>query len=497
MVDQENTSKILTNFVQAMTEQAVLVIGDIMLDQFVYGDVDRISPESPVPVLKIKRETLMLGGAGNVVSNLRGLGVKPHIIAIVGEDDSGDRIRALLSEHNASDEMLLTHTDKPTTIKTRYLAGHQQLLRTDREDIVALDAAQEAQILDNVKTLIPNIGAIILSDYGKGLLTDKVIAAIINMAKGSNVPVLVDPKGTDYSRYSGATGVTPNKKELSEAANGMAVGTDEEVEITTNYLIEKSGIETVFATRSADGLTVAQRQKQAVHIPTKKIDVYDVSGAGDTVIAVIASTLAAGANVVQAGHIANIAGSIVVAKVGTAPVRQDELLLALSDEKAGNHNICNWNEAKDKMEQWQARGLKVGFTNGCFDILHYGHVSYLDDARTRCDRLVIGLNSDASVSRLKGPERPVNDEQARAHVIAALQSADMVVMFGDNPEDDDKPVNLVGYLKPDIYIKGGDYTIDQLPEAQVVQSYGGTVDIMPLYEGHSTTGTIKKMKKTG
>jgi D-beta-D-heptose 7-phosphate kinase / D-beta-D-heptose 1-phosphate adenosyltransferase len=500
--------------VLAMQNCAILAIGDIMLDRYVYGDAHRISPESPVPVLSIRNENLMLGGVGNVLANLAGLGAAVHVLAVTGRDLAAESVRRLVADRGADPRNLVELPDRPTTVKTRFLASHQQLLRTDFEKTEAITPAVGAALLAKAEALLPQVRAVVLSDYGKGLLTPEFIAALIKKAAAKNIPVLVDPKGSDYGIYKGAGIVTPNRKELSEATGGRPVKSDAEVVAAAQALMEQAGIGAVVATRSQDGMTVVRRAakggfEEPVHLRTEAIEVFDVSGAGDTVIATLAAALAAGADLVAAAAIANVAAGLVVAKVGTAPVRRAELLAALDRkdldlrpresggmviDTAREAPLCNGDEASETVARWKARGLKVGFTNGCFDILHQGHVNYLNRARDRCDRLIIALNCDESVSRLKGAERPVNGEGARAAVIGALGAVDMVVLFGAQKAEDDKPVLLIERLKPDIYFKGGDYTIQQLPEAPVVTAYGGEVAIMPLSEGHSTTATIKKMK---
>lgn len=501
----------LNILIEKMEKSTVLVIGDIMLDRFVYGSVERISPESPVPVLSIAREDTMLGGAGNALANLAGLNAQAQILSVIGDDDEGEQVRKNIEALGYKADTLIEEQNRPTIVKTRYLAGHQQLLRTDFENSAAITDDTANTIVKNAKALIPNSGAVILSDYGKGLLRSDVIEQIIQCAKENNIPVIVDPKGNDFSIYRGASAVTPNKKELSEATQGAKVSSDEDVLAAATQIIDVCGIEAVIATRSNDGMSVIQKDVDAVHLRTDDIEVFDVSGAGDSVIATIAAGLAAGGSLVDAAQLANIAGSIVVTKVGTAPIRSAELLDALKGDhgdrlaqtgkdrdkadRSRRADILSWEDAAEQIKRWKARGLKVGFTNGCFDILHYGHVTYLNDTRDHCDRLVMGLNKDSSISILKGPERPVHDENSRATVLAALGSIDMVVMFGAEKEgDDNTAIALLDTLKPDVYFKGGDYTEDQIPEAPTVRRYGGDVKVMPVYEGHSTTSSIEKMK---
>ncbi len=489
-----------TDVIQNMKDAPVLVVGDIMLDRFVYGSVDRISPESPVPVLSVTRENVMLGGAGNTLTNLIHLGCAGKILSIIGSDNEGKKIKSLAKKQNIDVEGLIQSGKRSSIVKTRFLAGHQQLLRTDYECIEDISQDLVDDLLGEAEKILPDVKVMIISDYGKGVLTSSFLNSLIALAKDNGVMVLVDPKGMDYSKYRGADIVTPNKKELSEATNNMKVDTDEQVIEAAQYLRKTSGITAVVSTRSQDGMSIIQEDSISHIRSASDIEVFDVSGAGDSVIATIAAALAAGANIEQAASLSNMAGSIVVSKVGTAPIRAEELLDAVHSNnevkiaRVRKSPILDWDEACEEISRWKARGLKVGFTNGCFDVIHLGHVTYLNDARVKCDRLVVGMNSDASVRVLKGDTRPVHDEVSRATVLAALGSVDMVVMFGANETGEDNTANnLLSVLHPDVYFKGGDYTIDQIPEAPMVQKNGGTVDIMPIYTGHSTTNSLKRM----
>lgn len=486
----------LVKIAESFAGLPVLVIGDIMLDRFVYGDVERISPESPVPVLSIKKEISMLGGGGNAFANLVGLGTRPYMIGVIGNDDAGQNLKDMISATGANTDGLITDKTRSTTLKTRYLCRHQQLLRTDHEDKAPLSKDIEEQILDAIQTQIKNVKAVLLSDYNKGVLTPNIIREIVKKAKTLGIPVIADPKGHDYTKYSGVDAITPNKKELHEATGGLPVNTDDNVEFAAQHIITTCNINTVIATRSAEGLSVVQKDFPPHHVRSQDIEVFDVSGAGDTVIAVIAAALAAGSSLPQAGELANIAGSIVVTKVGTAPIRIEEMLQSLRESDSALTNISDWDAAAENIKRWQARGLKVGFTNGCFDVLHVGHVSYLQDARKHCDRLVVGLNRDTSVKILKGETRPVHDEDSRAHVLAGLGAVDLVVLFGaEKVKDDNTACALLETLKPDIYFKGGDYRIEEIPEAPTVKACGGTVKIMPEYAGHSSTNSISRMAR--
>lgn len=488
----------LGTLISSFKSLRVMVVGDIMLDRYIYGDVTRISPESPVPVLSATREEKMLGGAGNVIANLRGLEVETTAIGLTGSDEEAQIVRGLIESCGASSVGLLTVADRPTITKTRFVAGHQQLLRVDEEKVIPLSSEVEDALLANIKTRLEGQQALVLADYGKGVLSQRVIAEAIAAATMLKIPVIVDPKGHDYSRYAGANVVTPNRKELAEATQNMPTDTDSEIEAAGRYLLTSSGIKAVVATRSQDGISVIREGEAPVHLATKALEVFDVSGAGDTVIAVLAASLAAKASLTDAATLANAAGGVVVAKVGTSIIKADEIAEKLDLTTSPQTGFTyEWEEAREQVRRWQARGLKVGFTNGCFDILHAGHVNYLNDARRHCDRLVLGLNHDKSVRILKGPTRPVNVEQDRAAVMAGLASISMVTLFGATEAGaDNTPCDLIAKLQPDIFFKGGDYTIDKLPEAKVVQAYGGEVKIMGLTEGLSTTKTIEKIGST-
>lgn len=478
------------SIVKAMAGQAVLVVGDIMLDRFVTGTVGRLSPEAPVPVLKKEGESLSLGGAGGVLANLAGLGVQGYMLGVVGDDAAGRRVAGIMGDLGVDHTYIVTDKTRPTIEKTRFMSGPHHLLRVDEEETGAVSNDIAAQILAQAARLMPRMRAVILSDYGKGVLTAAVLRDVIALARAQGVPVLVDPKGNDYSRYSGATIVTPNRKELAEAIAGPLPRSDAEIEAAARALLQAVAFDAVIATRSEDGISVIRRDApRATHIPTISLPVFEVSGAGDTVIATIAAALAAGAGLEDAARLANRAGRVVVSKPGTVAITAAELLAEAPQSGASSRA-----GAAQQIKNWQAQGLKVGFTNGCFDILHIGHVTYLAQARGRCDRLVVAVNADESVKRLKGPTRPVNDAAARAGVLAALGCVDMVVVFGDEAGDDDKPSAVIDTLRPDVIFKGGDYTEDQLPEAKIVRAYGGDVQIMGMVDGYSTTAAIAKMK---
>lgn len=470
----------------------VLCVGDIMLDRFLHGSVDRISPEAPIPVLLVREEKDMLGGVGNVAANLSALGAAPAVFSVVGADDAGRRVENLLEMLDACSPRLLADTSRPTTVKTRCVGQHQQMLRIDREVTTALRKEDGEELALRVRAALPGHSVVLISDYRKGVLTHQVLPDVIAQARRHGVPVLVDPKGTDYAPYVGATLITPNRSELA-AATGMPVRTDEEVEAACRNLLARYGFEAVLATRSEDGMTLVPATGEVTHIKAKAREVFDVAGAGDTVIATLAAALAAGASLPVAAELANVAAGIVVGKAGTATTTAEELLHELreAETRGFDHKVEDLAGAQQVVAGWKRQGLKVGFTNGCFDLLHPGHVSLLAAARGACDRLVVGLNTDASVRRLKGSERPVQGEAARATVLASLASTDLVVPF-----EEDTPLRLIEALRPDILMKGADYTVEQVVGHELVHAYGGEVRLLDLVPGHSTSNIVRKLRQT-
>ena len=468
----------MTAYFESFRQVRILCIGDIMLDHFMYGSVARISPEAPIPVLKLERETQMLGGVGNVVANLAALGVKTSVVATVGQDMAAEQIRAKLQDIRVSDGGLVTDAERPTSVKTRYLSGGQQLLRTDREKTGALSG--ESRFYEAVDAAIMDADIVVLSDYGKGTIDADLCHYVVSRGKR----VIVDPKGRDYSCYKGAFLVTPNRTELADASD-MATDTDEEVTAAAKSLMELTGVENILATRSKDGMSIVYgvaAKKDPVHIKTSVREVYDVSGAGDTVVAVMAAMLATGAELESAAAVANVAGGIVVGKIGTATVTVPDIKKQIDNTR--NTGGVTREEALEQVERWRANELTVGFTNGCFDL----HISLLEQARARCDRLIVGLNTDASVRRLKGETRPIQNETARTTVLQALAAVDMVVLF-----DEDTPEQLIKDISPNLLVKGADYTIENVVGAAHVMSYGGEVYLAELTEGQSTTGMDGRM----
>lgn len=487
------TTTDLIHRLEQLPTNEILVVGDVMLDRFVYGQVDRISPEAPIPVLRFQRELSMLGGAGNVVRNLISLKQKADLVAVVGADNPGFEIAKMLSTDESITSHLLTDKNRPTTLKTRYIAGVQQMLRSDHERADPMDKALEEQAGLRLRLALPNCAIVILSDYAKGVLTPKIIQDTINLAHQFGKMVVIDPKTRNYDMYRGADVITPNRKELSEAV-GWPIKSVEDAVKASLELIEKYSFGAVLAKLGGDGVCLVRKGEEPQHFAATAKEVYDVSGAGDTVIATFATALAANMPMEQAACLANEAGSIVVGKIGTATVTIEELVRGLRQFEANTADakMMGANKALESVERWRRQGLSIGFTNGCFDLLHPGHISLLQQARAACDRLVVGLNSDASVKRLKGETRPVQNENARSTVLSSLSMVDLVVIF-----DEDTPLELIKTLRPDVLVKGADYAKDQVVGGKEVESWGGQIVLANLVDGQSTTRTIARMKSSG
>ncbi len=485
------TNQNLREWLPKLAGATVLCVGDVMLDQYVYGDVDRVSPEAPIPVLNVNRRTQAIGGVGNVACNIAALGATAQLVAVVGDDLSGRQVLELLADVGAVNPQVLVDAGHPTTVKTRFIAGSQQLLRADDESVGGIAASLLNQIGDTAAANLgaAGAGALILSDYGKGVLADEVIGQLVSASQAAGIPVVVDPKGTDYTKYAGVDVLTPNRKELSDATR-MATGSSDEIVAAARQLIASCGVRHVLVTRGAEGMSLVSAEGSPAHLPALAREIFDVSGAGDTVVAVLATGLAAGMEIAEAAQLANVAAGLVVAKVGTAVVRNAELADAVEAAGSVVKKVVDLNQLTDQIAQWRARGLSIGFTNGCFDLVHPGHISLLEQAEAVCDRLIVGLNSDASVARLKGAGRPVQDADARGRVLASVSAVDAVVIF-----DSDTPLDLIGEIRPDVLVKGADYTLDEVVGGDIVQSYGGRVVLADLVDGFSTTDTIARLAR--
>ncbi len=465
----------------------VLVVGDLMLDRYILGEVDRISPEAPVPVLRHAQRYERAGGAANVAMNLAGLGCEAVLAGFWGDDTERRELEGFLTEAKVDTVGVVT-TGLPTISKTRIVGRTQQLLRLDIESRERPSAEDKARLLERVEALVPKVHAVVLSDYAKGALTREVCDRVIRAARYAGIPVLADPKTPDLSKYSGATMVCPNLHEL-EIATGSAAQDLEGVLRAGEVQRREHDLRYLAVTLSERGIRLLSEAGE-YHSPARAREVFDVSGAGDTVIATLAASLAAGLHVETAVELANLAAGIVVGKVGTAPIAHHELTALLTPSKgiSDAEKILDREQVAARVGEWRAAGETVVFTNGCFDLLHVGHVTLLEDCRRFGSKVVLGLNTDASVRRLKGPARPVVSEGDRARVMAALGAVDAVTLF-----DEDTPLELIRALAPNVLVKGGDYTVETVVGHEVVTAAGGRVEIVPTVEGFSTTGIVRKL----
>ena len=466
-------------YLEAVCGKNIIVIGDVMLDRFIDGLVERISPEAPVPVLSKTTTSTMPGGAANVARNLCQLGINCTLYGLVGDDVAAQELRAELARIAGLQFVSITDKKRPTTTKTRFRASAQQILRVDEEITIEIADEQADKIIAHLDPAIETTDLIILSDYAKGCLTASLITEIIKKAKKHNVTVIIDPKSSDFGKYKGASLVTPNLLELKTAAS-LADDSDDEIGKAAHSLCQMHDIDMILTTLSARGMRLIGQDGQECHIPSIAKDVFDVSGAGDTVIATLAAFIAAGAPAEAAMIAANMAASIVVSKPGTAALSPGELI------GISTPNITPVQDMDDIVKKWRSEGLKIGFTNGCFDLLHPGHLHSLREAAKLCDKLIIGLNNDESVKRLKGQNRPIQPDGMRSMILSHLPFIDGVMIFAD-----DTPLALIEAITPDILIKGGDYKLDEIVGADHVIKNGGEVKTIPLLDGHSTTAILE------
>jgi D-beta-D-heptose 7-phosphate kinase / D-beta-D-heptose 1-phosphate adenosyltransferase len=466
----------------------VLILGDVMLDRFIYGNIERISPEAPIPVLTIERETDMPGGAANVARNLSGAGARAVLLGVVGADEWAGKLSAKLVSLAGIKIHLIEDCSRPTTVKTRFVADGQQVLRADQENSKALSPQIQSRLLAAYESAMADSEIVILSDYAKGVLGNSVLAEAISIARRAGKTIVTDPKSVSFEKYRGATVLTPNRYEL-QAACGFECATDEAVVRGARQILKGGVCEIVVVTRGQDGMSIIRSNGDSHHLRTTAREVFDVSGAGDTVVATMTAALALGADIGDACTLANVAAGIVVGKHGTAIATSDEMIAALTPHHgpSDTYEIFSRERVVRMAREWRSAGLTVAFTNGCFDLLHPGHVSLLDQARRQADRLIVGINSDDSVRRLKGPARPLQSEIARATVLASLKSVDAVVIF-----EEDTPLQIIDVVRPDVLVKGADYTVDQVVGADLVSKRGGRVFLAELIPGHSTTSTLER-----
>src|ERR1700692_2360235 len=477
----------------AIASQTVLCVGDLMLDEFVYGEVSRISPEAPAPVIAVQRSETNIGGAGNVARNIASVGARCIFVGLIGDDEAGAKLKGSLAQESRIESVLVCDSARPTTRKVRFVSEHfsTHMLRADWELALPASAEIEQKLIDAILPLLPRADIVLLSDYAKGVLTARVIRNIIDAARKLGKPVIVDPKSANFAIYRGATLLTPNRKEFAEATRSRADTTKSIAEAAQDAM-QLADCEAMLVTQREHGMTLVPRTGDVIHVPAHAVRVRDVSGAGDTVAAVLAAVLATGADWETALRMATAAAAVAVSKKGTAIVTTAELrrkILPHAFLAAEEKIVAKRGDLETQLLDWRQQGLRVGFTNGCFDILHPGHVRVLTVARGACDRLIVGLNSDASTRRLKGEGRPVQDERARAEVLAALEAVDLVAIF-----EEDTPIDLIAQIRPSVLVKGGDYTREQVVGHEIVEACGGEVVLVDILAGHSTTSLVDRAR---
>lgn len=473
----------MTHQMPPFHEARVLVVGDVMLDRYWHGKATRMSPEAPVPVVRIASEEERPGGAGNVALNVAALGSAATLLGVVGMDESAARLYTSLTSAGVTCDFLSV-ADKPTITKLRVISQHQQLLRMDFEQ--AFQADDVAPLPEMVESALQQAAVLVLSDYGKGTLV--AVSRLIAAARARGIPIIVDPKGTDFHRYAGASVITPNLSEF-EAVVGTCHSESELVEKGA-ALMARLNLRALLVTRGEHGMTLLQPDVPELHLPARAREVFDVTGAGDTVVSVLAAALAAGVSLSDATALANVAAGLVVAKLGTAAISAPELRRALLRDEGSGRGVMTAEQLAVAVQDARAHGERIVFTNGCFDIIHAGHVGYLAEARAQGDRLIVAVNDDDSVRRLKGPGRPINPVDRRMAVLAGLEAVDWVVSFAE-----DTPEDLLTALRPDVLVKGGDYRVDQVVGAPIVESYGGEVKVLAFLDNVSTTAIVERLRR--
>lgn len=468
----------------------ICIIGDLLLDQYVFGSVNRISPEAPVPVLLHSQLSSVPGGAANVAVNAAALGCKVDLIGVIGQDRAGDALHDILAPCvNVELSGIIADPTWTTITKTRVLSGRQQIVRIDEERISNFSEKTIAQLIEAAQAAIEKADVLVCSDYAKGVLSDVVLRAVIDAGRKRGIPVIVDPKRKTFNAYRGATLITPNRAEILQAT-GLPLRTEKEIENAARAASEQFGGD-VLLTRSEDGMTLWRQNRKLTHVSARKSEVSDVSGAGDTVLATVASVLSAGQALETAVVIATAAAAISVSKLGTAIVSRVELSQELRSEMHDAGNLVSIEEAKDIVENWRRHGAQVVFTNGCFDLVHPGHIGLIRAAAKEGDKLIVALNTDASIKKLKGESRPLQDEIARATVIGALRDVDLVVFFNE-----ETPLELIKELKPHVIVKGADYKEEQVAGGDFIKEYGGRVVLAKILEGRSTSSLVRKAKNS-
>ncbi len=479
--------RLIETIERGFQSQRVLVIGDLMLDRYLWGMVEKVSPEAPVPVVRLDHKSHTAGGAANVAANLSSLGCRVSVIGVIGADEDGRQLVELLQSSHIDTSTIFSTSDRPTICKTRILGGRQQMLRLDVEKSGELSIELDMLILSGFEAQVSGCAAIILSDYGKGVLSDAVCQAIIRRGRELRIPIFVDPKGLNYEKYAGCDVISPNRIELAQATSAdhrnlellLQKGQQLRSDLQVGHLVVTLG-ELGITLLEADGIHRFTAQAR---------EVFDVSGAGDTVIATIAAATAAGLHLHEAIRLANLAAGIVVGKLGTVPISRDELLAAVlaGEETSQAEKVCSFEALLQRVAHWRIGGERIVFANGCFDLLHVGHLALLEQAKREGDRLVVALNTDRSIRALGMAGRPIIAEDARARLVAALPYVDAVVLF-----DEETPLNLIKAVRPNVLVKGEDYAEEEVVGANEMRSWGGKVALIPLVEGSSTTEILKR-----
>ena len=475
-------------FLESDYRPRIMVIGDLILDEYIWGSVSRISPEAPVPILETKSENLTLGGAANVANNLVAIGCEVHLVGAIGNDEKGDKLLSLIEEKKISSKGIFRFVYRPTTSKIRVIGHNQQILRIDKEDNRPITEETENKIIKFINKTLPDMDIVICSDYRKGILTEKVFSATTHRANNSKKRVLVDPKSSNFELYRGATIITPNQFEVEEAVP-IKIQDKIDLDRAAEYLLNLTHAEVILITRGKDGMTLYPNKEKPIDIPTQAKEVFDVTGAGDTVVSILAMALAIGFNYQDSAWLSNMAASIVVGKIGTAVVTLPEIDEYLHDEMLRTSKaVLNLEELTKTVSLAKSVGKTVVFTNGCFDLIHGGHIEFLQKARAKGDLLVVGLNSDKSVKAIKGNGRPIKGEKERANIISALKSVDYITIF-----DETTPEKIISEIRPDILVKGDDYDVNEVVGREIVEGYGAKVELIPVVKGLSTTNIVTKI----
>jgi D-beta-D-heptose 7-phosphate kinase/D-beta-D-heptose 1-phosphate adenosyltransferase len=474
------------SLIRSIKPVPILVAGDVMVDEYVLGDVERISPESPVPVLVVKHRLRRLGGAGNVVKNLVSFGAGVALFAAVGKDSAGRWFKKHCEDMAVESFWLKEHSARPTTIKTRVVARNQQIVRIDEEQVDSITREMENAVIEDLKSVVPQVKAVVISDYGKGFLTQRLLEALIKYARANRLPVLVDPKGRDFTRYRGATYLTPNLRETS-LASGVEIRDHDSLIDAGRVLLDQADAEALIVTRGKEGATLVSRS-EAKNFPVKQVEIIDVTGAGDTVIAALAMGVANGMSLEHSVIMANLAASLVVSRFGAATVTLQEMIDALKDQTPDS-KVVALHDIAGIIRGHRLSGERIVFTNGCFDLFHTGHLGTLRQAAQFGDILVVGVNSDRSVVRIKGAGRPIVQEADRVELISALSFVDYVVVF-----DEDTPRRLIEEVRPDVLVKGQDWQDKEVVGEDIVKGRGGEVRFVRQIQGVSTTELIARIR---